>query len=972
MVHSDPLDDSLANPFASQATYKKLFQLKESTWPALWEVGKAVASALPVSCVVENASGGSVEPLRVVCLGYGEGWRDLPILLALLERGCNCEVIAIEPTWSEQGAKAIRHASDFAARCGIELNVSEPATTEDHVAFTLTGTNGCTCVIRVFEQTVEQWLATPANTASAESTIDYVIAMCVLHLLSDWKTSLGWFLDKALKPGGYLVAGETPGSISAFDGDFRRSPINDVWHNAWRQYYERRRELLLPTAKAVSPKDMSLLRHALSTAGYTRVDPACIAQDGRSKFCIKAEGQCDCLWTAYEQCAASADDLTAVLQSSRDGPDAKTLGALMLFDKKRGNELLAKLAGLNWPVCAAAAFEFRASYRYLAYQKPSLVVSNERKVPFAEATALVADERAVANAIEIKTAIKATLDKRSRDLAKAEPIPENREVTLRALRNEALAKLLFEMREMLCLSRDSFAVATSKVNKSYATAVQLLPLSVVGSVKPKKDRADTLLARHQAYLRAPSDQHINALSDSRLHDLSIELVRLPTGKTDGATQIQVIPLFSAEGIVCHVRALISNTKWICWKDLAEKALTQQVQKPADSATYSNYESSTGFTSFYTVVQPNTSAPPLAAMATDPDLTTAIVTALGGTLLREEVSSVSLAMQNARRLALLHWVPIGSGSSDTTMLQWHVALYTMRRLVVDDAHVGVALLMLLGRHDYDAWMDTTEPPETPLPRLLGAVEPFVNAIAEIEAAAHLESQLKYANLSLFDAIKAEAKSGNWFEEAGAVPHIHEKDSGWDSLIAQIKRIGSQHATAAAQLEEITCATERESVFEAFKEWLYGNNALTFRSVGLLFWLAGQLPSPNALRAVAQASAGDQICPSKSCELFSGTNRLLFCDVIHAFFRNIQSVETKHKECLDGRQFELTIKKECAVIDFPWIECCVNKLKEMAKASATSNCASSLASLSKLEASYCFVIEVEGTKISICQQHKSGCP
>lgn len=230
MAASNQSLEAITPEFVPKATYKKLFALKKETWPYLWEIGKNVAATChPIG---RGESGNNPPLLEVICLGYGEGWRDLPVLLGLLEEGWSCNVVAIEPTWSESGNAAKEFASQFIKDLRLSYSVREDEQGQSN-QFTVThnSNNNRACTIQVFGGTAEKWLQEKKAKYQPNST-HIVLAMCVLHLLSDWKATLGWFLDVALKPGGCILAGETPGSISAFDGDFRRLRDDDPWHRA--------------------------------------------------------------------------------------------------------------------------------------------------------------------------------------------------------------------------------------------------------------------------------------------------------------------------------------------------------------------------------------------------------------------------------------------------------------------------------------------------------------------------------------------------------------------------------------------------------------------------------------------------------------------------------------------------------------------------------------------------------------------
>lgn len=894
--------EAITPEFAPKETYKKLFALREETWPHLFEIGKRVAAACQTMSEPERAK---ERALKVICLGYGEGWRDLPVLLGLLEQGWSCDVVAIEPTWNNAEGAAKQFARSFCETQHLPYCVSGSSESDDQFIIKSVSDAARTCTIRVFNGTGEKWLEERGRYDGTNS-VDIVLAMCVLHLLSDWKATLGWFLDDALKPGGCLVAGETPGSISAFDGDFRRLHGDDPWHRAWRRYYQERARQLLPTAKAVSPKNMYILREALELSEYTRLDPTCTDLKDGGPFCEKAEGVCKCGWTAYEHCTTDASALGEVLNSSKHGPDAKTLGAFMVYDKVRAEELVDCLEKSAWPKSEGDEFSYRASYRYIAYRKPGAERVESRKIGFPAAVASVADNHAVSNAIEIKTSVKKTLNEFVRKIIE-NPDINSRGTELTKRRRYALGSVLFDMREMLCLSRDTFAVATSRVKRNYLSAVHLLPLSIVGRQQGKPERAKVLVAQHGSYLSAPANQHINVLADEEnVHDLSIVIVR-------GGERLTVVPYFSADGNVCHLLAEIPETKWNQW---ATERGSDAVSGEHHTVTYSDYETEEGFTSFQTEVTFNRSGD---RTSLDPD------DELAGEIKRALkdrhpvlVRPLALALTNARRLAMLHWFR----NSDREVSSWKACLYVMRRLVVDDetsdsgfAHVGVALLSLLSADDYDAWIKPENDAKQNFPRLVMAIEPYLSAIAEIEVMGHLEDQLKVARRCAFDAIKYAATQGNWFVEQppGNVSH-NFNEANWNILVGSIDSLAGDCGSVAQQLKQVDEEDQKKMIFESFKHWLLRDKPLSHSSIALICWLAGDPKERQMLVEIAadNTRAKTRTSFKKRPLGVASQDKGRLTKQLHDVFRIIQIEDGKHSEALDtSKTFHLSFQ-----VDSEW--------------------------------------------------------
>ena len=101
----------------------------------------------------------------------------------------------------------------------------------------------------------------------------------------------------------------------------------------------------------------------------------------------------------------------------------------------------------------------------------------------------------------------------------------------------------------------------------------------------------------------------------------------------------------------------------------------------------------------------------------------------------DVEVLTAPLSNSLRLGLMEW------GEDNERLSWRSCVYIMRKTTGESGSTGASLLMLLSDSDYEAWRDASasfshpldKSTSSPLPLLVAAVEPFVNAIQELENA-----------------------------------------------------------------------------------------------------------------------------------------------------------------------------------------------------------------------------------------------
>jgi len=685
--------------FVLEKIYAKVFQLGEHEIDLLHRTARKLWTGYKF--IKEQSN----EPIRIASIGYGSGWRDLPILLALRDilkdhaqksgqPARLIHVLAIEPDWDKQ--------AEFSDG---ELEWHKPSQFDSNSDFTpvLIGI-GDGIQIDLFKSRIETWMINRQKYASGQRW-DAVMSFCVLHLLDDWKYTVDFFL-KELKTGGAFLFSETPGSVNAFDGFFRNPPkAEDRWEQVWRAIYKERNALLLPITKIVAPRDLTFLKNCLGEAGYSSPRQMQISVNS----------------------SISKNDLKLVIESTKEGPDAKTLGAIRINDKKRAAHFVESSLKIldQYP---DTNFSFETGYRFFSYKKP-------RKTKFLSSVAKCACSNSTSEAIERKSRIK-------RELANH----NNVTVAVETPTEQAVATILHDMREALALSHDTMMVATTKEDGNYKTAIQLVPLSIVGTSELRIEQARKFISRHAIYLSERPEKHLSHIFDTRLGDLSVEVTAVAESTYKIAPTVQVT--YSADGDPCYIRLQMPQRILEEYRNEVsqefELFLGNKTAHLLDAEAYPGWNYQTGFDSFYVKAVPPKIKASLANVRMESgdllldelrritnDKTDHIKQPISQQLCAqglssEDVEALTEALINSLRLALLDWRDAANDS-----LPWRSCVYIMRKTTGKSGPTGVGILLLLSDSDFALWGNMKASPSN-LPLLVNAVEPFLTAIQEIES------------------------------------------------------------------------------------------------------------------------------------------------------------------------------------------------------------------------------------------------
>lgn len=678
--------------FILEDIYKKAFPFDENTKKRLFEASRSMWIGLPF---VEKHDS---EPIQIACIGYGSGFRDLPALLALrevvremaLRRGVSprqIHVLAIEPNWDKQTQYAGSDLKEEPTPKAFYFGLPGEVFVEEGIRIEL---------VRV---SVEKWLELGFN-----FRWDAVLSLCVLHLLDDWKSILAHFLTN-LNVGGVFVFGATPGSVSAFDGDFRAlSPVGkeDSWWRIWRYIYEIRASLLIPSAKIVSPRDMSFLGECLKRSGYEFKGIASVAIAS----------------------SMSSEDLNAMIHSTLEGSDACTLGAIRINDRERAEIFVEDASKL---VEGNNTFYFETGIQLLGYLK---IYS----VPFLPCVGKIATDRSAAGAIECKTIVKSALS-----------TPRNQQLR-KHIRSEAVATLMYDMREMLALSRNTFCVATTKgALGTYVGARQLVPMSCLGS--SRRDAAKRLIFGHALYLGAAQEKHLSHVFSSEIGDLSLEILACPNTKIP---HLEV--WYCSNGHPSHIQFKIPRQLLLEYVKKVNDDIPEDVRdifSNSNGEEYKGWDSDSGFWRFYFEVEPKNIEIKANDLKNDTNnwiesvkqttdgyrnnLKQILIGQFKGhTYFDSDTSDlISDVLSNSIRLALIDW----REKPDKDDLAWRSCVYILRKMVGLHGPTGVSLLFLLSESDHNTWMNESI---LSLPPFVAAVEPYLNAIDEIEGVALAKS------------------------------------------------------------------------------------------------------------------------------------------------------------------------------------------------------------------------------------------
>ncbi len=495
-----------------------------------------------------------------------------------------------------------------------------------------------------------------------------------------------------------FLLSETPGKVSYFDGYFVERPNpDDHWEQAWRAFYEERDRLLLPGTKIVSPRDMSFVRDVMESAGYKALE--------KEEIFVETE--------------LSGPSLATFIATIRGGADAKTLGAFRFYDKKRANILVDRSTDKLLLASTETRFSFDTGYRYLGFIKPA--GSNRLRA----SAVCRAAHNATGEAIERKTTIKRALKERHDDAA----------------HTEAVASILYDMREALALSKDTFIVATTKESGQYIGAVQLAPLSLVGSLYDKKRLAHKFISRHALYLSDLPRRHLSHLFDTDFGDLTVHVAAVANSEVPQAT---TVVRSNADGRPCYIHVSINESVFLNYRDQMQDALGDFFNNAADHldpGSFAGWNKESGLERFYFESEPTLIQSTFASLDPDilnritkyreisDDLLTSITRPIEDALRfygLPDPETIATALGNSLRLAMVDWRDSGIG------LAWQSCFYIMRKVARESGHTGVSALILLEKCDSDAWSDAGFASRA-TPMLVAAVEPFLNAIQEVESA-----------------------------------------------------------------------------------------------------------------------------------------------------------------------------------------------------------------------------------------------
>ena len=228
-------------------------------------------------------------------------------------------------------------------------------------------------------------------------------------------------------------------------------------------------------------------------------------------------------------------------------------------------------------------------------------------------------------------------------------------------------------------------------------------------------------------------------------DLAVEITA--TDKSLSECSLPVNVDFSADGQPCYIKLTLSQRFLLDYR--AE--ITRDIEEMLDSKTaslltpgaYPGWTFTDGIERFYIKADPQKIKDSLANVRTTSEIllldefqritlkyTQPIKELITNQLVRygllpDDIRALSEALSNAIRLSILDWRKEVSHS-----LPWKSCVYIMRKTTGKSGSTGVGVLILLSKSDYDTWGGIQVSPSR-LPLLVTAVEPFLNAIQEIE-------------------------------------------------------------------------------------------------------------------------------------------------------------------------------------------------------------------------------------------------
>lgn len=424
-------------------------------------------------------------PLRVLCVGYGSGRVDLPVLCALSDVfKCSVEAVALEPHWATGNPETVckAPATEWFRKFGFVDSAAGKFLRESDSSQRVS--------VTVIEETIEEWLDSGRGSSPRW---DIALSFYTIHLFDDWKGSIAELLG-CLEPGGLLLLGETAGEVSAVDGHYltRKVVIHEDWADLWRKVYALRDKLHFPRARTVTPRSLSFLDGALGRVGIKRV-----ASAGRT----------------WEK-SFGKDLLKRLLETAAGGPSASTMNSVCAPDRIRGKKFADQCAGSGGIVDtiyskSGAKVSYQQGLRLLAWQLP---VSGEQlaQSAFLRAVGVVAAERSYGYASDAGARIKRNMIRNLSHMADR-PRRETDELTIQE-RQHALISLISDLREALALSSNAMVTLASRTGETYsATRFNLVPVDVIGA--KGQSGANCLLSRIAAHFLMPVSRHFSSVAE---------------------------------------------------------------------------------------------------------------------------------------------------------------------------------------------------------------------------------------------------------------------------------------------------------------------------------------------------------------------------------------------------------------------------------------------------------------------------
>ncbi len=566
--------------------------------------------------------------------------------------------------------------------------------------------------VEIVGQTAEAWIESQVKESVRQW--DVVLACAVLHLLTDWKTTLDFFL-RNLTTNGIFMFVEATGNVGAFEGDFRSGvPADDTWSKLWHAMTEVRADLLLPSSKVVSPGDMSFLASTLESINYT-------------KLYISEEEPCIDVTTVE---TLQIDEIRQLIKTVEEGPDAKTLGAFRIYDRDRAQHFVAKalekLSELQ--LSDSEPITFNTGTKIHAYRK---LEPARRDCCLSEAVAHSAWACAQAEVLERKSSIKQALGSESGGGSVASKTTRT---------SEAIATLLFDMREALALSRDTLLVLARRRGHEYTEAFQLPPLSLIG--EESSASVEIYLATMSAYVDFNKTKHFSELLNiSNIGDLTVCIDTRPHGNENRCLSLSVH--YTADGSPSFLQLNVPENIFLeCRSKLVEFPAFSGSEGQRIGKKYEGWDPNYGFTRFFVepFIKDSSDANEEAESTIAHIIKCSKIEEKVKEALKNKCSqwtekqreSITNVLSYTLRLAWIEW-----RNSNHESPCWKTCYYFVRKHThVNKAEMSVGLLLLVSAEDQKAWeafsTKIAENRSSKLPVLISAIEPFLSAIQEIRS------------------------------------------------------------------------------------------------------------------------------------------------------------------------------------------------------------------------------------------------